>query len=51
MSRTRVESPVYQQIAVDIASKIASGKYPVGEKIKGRTTLAGYYNVSPETIR
>lgn len=51
MSRTRIESPVYQQIAVDIASKIASGKYPVGEKIKGRTTLAGYYNVSPETIR
>ncbi len=51
MGRTRIENPVYQQIAVDIATKIVNGKYQVGEKIKGRSTLASYYNVSPETIR
>lgn len=51
MSRTRLENPVYQQIAVDLASKVVNGKYPLGEKIKGRSTLASYYNVSPETIR
>lgn len=51
MPRTRIEVPVYQQIAVDIASKIVNGKYHVGEKIKGRSTLASYYNVSPETVR
>ena len=46
-----MENPVYQQIAVDIASKVVNGKYPVGEKIKGRSTMASFYNVSPETIR
>lgn len=51
MGRTRIENPVYQQIAVDIATKIVNGKYQLGEKIKGRSTLASYYNVSPETIR
>ncbi len=51
MSRTRLENPIYQQIAVDLASKIVSGKYVLGERIKGRSTLASYYNVSPETIR
>jgi K+/H+ antiporter YhaU regulatory subunit KhtT len=51
MSRTRIESPVYQQIAVDLAAKIASGKYQEKERIRGRSTLASYYNVSPETIR
>ena len=51
MSRTRIESPVYQQIAVDLAVKIASGKYQEKERIRGRSTLASYYNVSPETIR
>lgn len=51
MGRTRIENPVYQQIAVDLATKIVAGKYLVGEKMKGRSTLAGYYNVSPETIR
>ncbi len=51
MGRARIEVPVYQQIAVDIASKIVNGKYQIGEKIKGRSTLASYYNVSPETVR
>lgn len=43
--------PVYQQIAIDIANRIVSGEFTVGSKIFGRSTLAGQYNVSPETIR
>lgn len=43
--------PIYQQIAIDIASRIANGEFPSGSKIHGRSTLAGQYNVSPETIR
>lgn len=41
----------YEQIAFDIAKKIADNQYQEGEKIYGRSTLAGQYNVSPETIR
>lgn len=45
------EKAVYKQIAMDIASKVVSGKYRPGEKIHGRSTLASQYNVSPETVR
>ena len=41
----------YQEIALDIAHSIVMGEYKEGEKIHGRSTLAGRYNVSPETIR
>ncbi|NLT94354.1 MAG: GntR family transcriptional regulator [Clostridia bacterium] len=41
----------YEQIAVDLASKIAHNEYKQGTKLYGRSTLAGQYNVSPETIR
>lgn len=51
MARNRIETPIYQQIAIDLASKIVNGKYQQGQRIKGRTTLASYYNVSPETVR
>ena len=44
-------NPVYKNIALDIANKIINGEFKVGEKISGRSTLAGVYNVSPETIR
>ena len=44
-------APVYQQIAIDLATKISNGKYLPGERISGRSTMAGQYNVSPETIR
>lgn len=43
--------PIYQKIALDIASRINSGEINEGSKIHGRSTLAGEYNVSPETIR
>lgn len=41
----------YINIAIDIASRIVRGEYREGQKIFGRSTLAGKYNVSPETIR
>lgn len=41
----------YINIAVDIATRIVRGEYREGQKIFGRSTLAGKYNVSPETIR
>ena len=46
-----ITKPIYQQIAIDIAGRIASGEFQVGRKIHGRSTLAGQYKVSPETIR
>jgi K+/H+ antiporter YhaU regulatory subunit KhtT len=41
----------YIKIAVDIAACIARGEYREKQKILGRSSLAGRYNVSPETIR
>ena len=49
--KSKVDTPVYQRIAVKIAEDIANGKYSVGEKVSGRSTLASCYKVSPETIR
>lgn len=49
--KIRIVSPVYQQIATDIASKIASGYYEIGEKIYARSVLASQYGVSAETAR
>lgn len=43
--------PVYMQVAVDVANRIAKDEIKVGQKISGRSTLASEYNVSPETIR
>jgi K+/H+ antiporter YhaU regulatory subunit KhtT len=41
----------YQQIAVELAEKIAEGWYQVGEKITARSTVATAFRVSPETAR
>lgn len=41
----------YVTIAADIAERIVRGEYQEGQKIFGRSTLAGKYSVSPETIR
>jgi len=49
--RDITDIPRYEQIAVDLAAKIAHKDYNVGTKLYGRSTLAGQYNVSPETIR
>lgn len=47
----RSRSARYINIAVDIATRIARGEYREGQRIFGRSSLAGRYNVSPETIR
>ncbi len=44
-------APRYIKIAVDIAKRIKSEEFKVGDKLRGRSTLASEYNVSPETIR
>lgn len=41
----------YVRIALDIATKIASGEIPEGKKLKGRSVLSTEYKVSSETIR
>lgn len=47
----RIVSPRYMKIAVDMAGRIYKGEFSEREKLRGRSTLAGEYNVSPETIR
>ncbi len=44
-------SPRYQQIAIDIASKIVNGHYSIGDKVYARSALSSQYSVSPETAR
>lgn len=51
MTEATVITPIYQQISIDLANRIANGEFEEGQKIHGRSTLAGQYNVSPETIR
>lgn len=46
-----MEQSRYQEIALDIAHSIVMSEYREGERIHGRSTLAGRFNVSPETIR
>lgn len=41
----------YEQIALDMAGRIVRREYKEGIRLYGRSTLAGKYNVSPETIR
>jgi len=50
-NKVRIAVPRYQQIAVDIASKIVNGNYNVGDKVYARSALAAQYGVSSETAR
>lgn len=43
--------PVYSQIALDIALRIARGDLEENTKIYGRSVMSSEYGVSPETIR
>lgn len=47
----KAQIPTYERIAIDLANRINDGHYKVGEKIRGRSTLASEYKVSPETVR
>lgn len=50
-SRREGELARYEEIALMLAADIARGRYREGERIYGRSVLAGQYSVSPETIR
>lgn len=50
-NKKNISMPKYQQIAMDIATKIAREEYIEGEKIYGRSSIASQYSVSPETAR
>lgn len=50
-NKLKVSTTKYQQIAADIASKIADGYYTVGDKVYARSALASQYGVSSETAR
>lgn len=41
----------YEGIALDLARRIASNELAEGTRLLGRSSLAGTYQVSPETIR
>lgn len=47
----KAQIPTYERIAIDLANRIYDGRFKVGEKIHGRSTLASEYKVSPETVR
>lgn len=47
----QVQPPRYIRIALDVAHRICNDEFKENDKIRGRSTLAGEYNVSPETIR
>ena len=49
--KNKFSTPRYQQIAIEIATRIASEEYRIGEKIYARSNIAGQYGVSPETAR
>ncbi|MPW25822.1 GntR family transcriptional regulator [Alkalibaculum sp. M08DMB] len=49
--KVKVTSPRYQQIAADVAAKIADKHYQVGDKLFARSALASQYGVSAETAR
>ncbi|MDE8032970.1 TrkA C-terminal domain-containing protein [Erysipelothrix rhusiopathiae] len=48
---TKKKQARYQQIALDIAARIARNDLREGERISGRSILSSEYGVSPETIR
>ncbi|MDF2838602.1 MAG: TrkA-C domain protein, partial [Evtepia sp.] len=47
----QIAIPRYQQIALDVASRIVRQEYQVGQKIYARSSIASQYGVSPETAR
>lgn len=51
MKRDRSTTPRYEEIAVEVARKIVDREFQEGDRILGRSTLAGTYKVSPETVR
>lgn len=46
-----ITSPIYSQVAFDIALRISRGELKENTKIYGRSVMSSEYGVSPETIR
>ncbi len=44
-------TPIYAQIALDIAVRISKGALKENTKVHGRSVMSSEYGVSPETIR
>ncbi len=51
MKSSGITSPVYAQIALDIALRIARGELKEKSRVYGRSVMSSEYGVSPETIR
>lgn len=51
MRKSEITSPVYAQIALDIALRISRGELKENTKVYGRSVMSSEYGVSPETIR
>lgn len=51
MTKRERGTPVYLNIALDIAGQIAEGEYKEGQRFSGRSMMSSKYGVSPETIR
>ena len=49
--KNNIVAPVYAQIALDIALRIAKGELKENTKVYGRSIMSSEYGVSPETIR
>lgn len=49
--KNNIVAPVYAQIALDIALRIAKGELKENTKVYGRSIMSSEYSVSPETIR
>ena len=49
--KVTIQAPRYQQIAADVAARIAEKQYNEGDKIYARSSIAAQYGVSSETAR
>jgi K+/H+ antiporter YhaU regulatory subunit KhtT len=49
--KNNIVAPIYAQIALDIALRIAKGELKENTKVYGRSIMSSEYGVSPETIR
>lgn len=49
--KNNIISPIYSQIALDIALRITRGELKENTKVYGRSVMSSEYGVSPETIR
>lgn len=49
--KNKVVKPLYQQVALQLAQRVADGVYKEGEKLHARSTIAKTFDISAETAR